>query len=280
MGMGDEIIATGDARELQKTFAADFPGEAVPKVLIVDRLGRPRWHMLWQQNPRIVAPNNFRGGAVLKLTHGARCRPYVDYERMKAEWPWENLKYDVRLVDRLTPWRFTDAKVNRGEIYGLPALERRPTRIIIEPHAKAVTPNREWPWKRYQAVVDAIPDVEWVQIDPIGAKVLNGVKSVPADSPWKAIGMMQTAAAYFGPEGGLYHAAAAVDVPAVAIFGGYVSPRNQGYDGPGYFNLYEPMGGESPCGQRVSCEHCKKAMDLIEPELVIQNLKFILNPAK
>ena len=95
---------------------------------------------------------------------------------------------------------------------------------------------------------------------------------MPAGSFIAACGLLSGATAYVGPEGGLYHAAAALGVPAVAVFGGYIDPANQGYDDPRYVNLYEPMDGESPCGQRIDCPHCMKAMAKITPDLVVHHV--------
>ena len=80
------------------------------------------------------------------------------------------------------------------------------------------------------------------------------------------------AAAAVLPEGGLHHAAAALGVPAVVIFGGVCSPANTGY-GP-HVNLYEPHG--SPCGQRVACAHCRRALAAIGPETVADHLDRML----
>ena len=82
------------------------------------------------------------------------------------------------------------------------------------------------------------------------------------------------AAAAVLPEGGLHHAAAALGMPAVVIFGGMTSPANTGYDG--HVNLFDPAGGESPCGQRVACAHCRAAMAAIRPDVVAYHLQHIL----
>jgi hypothetical protein len=47
------------------------------------------------------------------------------------------------------------------------------------------------------------------------------------------------------------------------VFGGFISPRQTGY--PQQVNLF--TGGE-PCGRRLPCPHCARAMQLIEPEHV------------
>ena len=91
----------------------------------------------------------------------------------------------------------------------------------------------------------------------------------PANTFLKACRRLNGARLYVGPEGGLYHAATALGIPAVAIFGGFVSPANQGYDHQ--TNLYEPDG--SPCGMRVKCDHCTRALALITPEAVIGHVR-------
>jgi ADP-heptose:LPS heptosyltransferase len=74
------------------------------------------------------------------------------------------------------------------------------------------------------------------------------------------------------PEGGLHHAAAAVGVKSIVIYGGYISPQQTGY------NLHENIftGGE-PCGMRIPCRHCEKAMASIAPEMVMEKLKKIMS---
>ena len=48
MGWGDEIIVTGVARRLQEDARSWL------RVRVLDRKGRPRWHPLWDQNPRFA----------------------------------------------------------------------------------------------------------------------------------------------------------------------------------------------------------------------------------
>lgn len=278
MGMGDEILVTGEARWLQENSPAEHRHR---KVQILDLHGRPRYHELWRGNPRIAQPGEIFPirGKPLKLTNGARCRAYVDYDRMKREFAaaFPGAKYDVRFKHKLTPWRFTDHKVKKGELF----TRRRKKReiVIIEPHCKAFQTNqRDWGWDNYQAVVDAI-DVDWVQINPVGAPLLDGVRQIPAPTKTAACEVLSGSWAYFGPEGGLYHAAAALGIPAVAIFGGFVSPMTQGYDDPQYVNIYYDEDG-SPCGQRVKCGHCVRAMRAITPEMVIPKIEWVLNLCK
>jgi hypothetical protein len=80
--MGDELLVAGEARRLQEADPRRRP------VVVHDRHGRPRWHMLWQANPRILRPEQVRsrrGDSYINLTNGAGCRAYADYDRMKRE---------------------------------------------------------------------------------------------------------------------------------------------------------------------------------------------------
>ena len=240
--------------------------------------GSVRWSPLWEGNPRLLRPEQAVEGAdFLRVTNGPRCRPYIDYGRMRWEFgvAYPNKPFNPKMRNPGLPWRFTNHRVIRGELHCFNRMAPQGY-IVIEPHVKSkASPNRVWGWKRWQTVADAL-DLDWVQINPPRAPLLSGVRHLPGPTFIEACRLLSGAAAYVGPEGGLYHAAAAMDIPAVAIFGGFVSPANQGYYGPGYVNLYEPMDGESPCGQRVSCEHCTRAMAKITPQMVIAAIEQVL----
>lgn len=257
MGWGDEIIATGEARHAQEVYGP------IP-VAICDRGGHPRWHAAWQNNPRIVRPEHVKPEH-LRITHASYARPYVDWERMRSDFakvfPGKNFTTKGIRDERL-PWRFTDAKVKRGELY-LGDIEKRGY-VVIEPHHKAIQVNRDWGWHKYQKLVDSLP-LDWVQINPAGAKILNGVRHLPGNDFLSAARLLGAASCYVGPEGGLYHAAAALGVRSVAIFGGYV-PLNQGYSD--CINL----GEGPPCGQRVECAHCREVMSRISVDTLVAHV--------
>ena len=271
MGWGDEVLVTGEARHLQ---------EADPKhraVVVYDYKGRPRWSPMWVGNPRILMPHQagLKKGH-LQLKNAARCRPYIDYERMRADFAaaFPGQSFNPKIRDARLPWRFTTHRCRRGELF-LPRL-RPAGYVVIEPHVKAgIAVNRQWGWERWQAVVDALPRLDWVQINQPGVRVLEGVRHMPGATFPEACRLLSGAAAYVGPEGGLYHAAAALGVAAVAVFGGFVDPATQGYDDA--CNLYEPMDGQSPCGQRVPCQHCDEALARITPDMVVDGVERALS---
>jgi ADP-heptose:LPS heptosyltransferase len=81
-----------------------------------------------------------------------------------------------------------------------------------------------------------------------------------------ALGVLSLARLYIGPEGGLHHAAAALGIPAVVIFGGFNSPKSTGY--PWQSNITGSSG--EPCGSVAACWHCRDAMASITVERVLE----------
>ena len=84
---------------------------------------------------------------------------------------------------------------------------------------------------------------------------------------------MKMANLFLGPEGGFGHVAAALNKPAVILFGGWIHPKSTGYDF--HENIYIDING-SPCGIRdTECDHCKECMSLIKTERVIKAVENI-----
>ena len=180
-----------------------------------------------------------------------------------------NRPYIARIEDGRTI--FSKYKVRPGEIY-LKFSERHwaskkvPDEpfIVVEPHTKGqvYAQNKSWGHERYQAVVSAVP-LKWVQIGP--KKTLKGVHFIQTPTFRDACAVLEKAHLFLGGEGGLHHAAAALGVPAVVIFGGCASPAVTGYDG--HINLSY---GE-PCGSMRPCPHCVEAMSKITVDQVVQS---------
>ncbi len=275
MGLGDEIMVTGEAKRLQEADADRRP------VAVFGQDGRRRWSSLWHGNPRILPPTNAVGPKAdgrcddyIKLVNGPRCRPYVDYAAMaqafKAVFP--DRPFTTKVRDHRLPWRYTDWRASAGELYCVERLSPRGY-IVVEPNPKAKgSPNKDWGWAHWQALVHAAKWTRhpYVQLGPAGTRRLDGVGFIETPTFLDAARALSGAAALVATDGGLHHAAAALAVPAVVIFGGMTSPANLGYDE--HVNLFEPMGGASPCGQWVPCRHCREAMGRITVERVAEAL--------
>ncbi len=130
-----------------------------------------------------------------------------------------------------------------------------PGMVVIEQSVKRPGGNKDWGFERYDAVVRALRDR--------GHRICRMRKF---GNFRQAMAMLSTAAIYIGPEGGLHHAAAALGIPAVVIFGGFISPKVTGYKE--HVNLYT---GESElgCGASLPCRCCHAALARISVDEVV-----------
>ena len=127
--------------------------------------------------------------------------------------------------------------------------------------------NKDWYWDRWQEVADTLiaEGHDLLQNGIPGKKRLRGVRTVEMPEYRDALVAIVGAKMVLCAQGGLHVASAALDKPAVVIWGEYAHPRNLGYDT--HINLY--TGGEYPCGHTVECPGCREAMNKITPGMVI-----------
>lgn len=242
IGIGDEIMASGQVRELHILHKAP--------VLIVDRHGNPRWHEIWNGNPRLVRTNV---PGCVRLSNGGGIRPYIA-SKTSTHWTWK--RWDI----------------SSGEIY-LDDIEKRfgshfAGRILIEPHTKVPNGNKSWSWERWQEVVDR-SGLSFIQTGPHGTRPLLRVEFVPT-SFRQACSILAVSKAFVGTEGGLMHAAAALGITAVVLWSEYISMEFTGYASQRNIRHAGPA-----CGTRVPCGGCKQSMDLITTDEVITELEQI-----
>lgn len=248
MGAGDELMAAGQARAL----AMKHPGR---KVIIYDRNGRTRDNEMWRGNPYIYTRAD-RPYLPLTLTNGPGCRPYI-LAKTPERWVWKDFEpFPADLF-------FDEAELAaaQGPLPG----------IIVEPNSKAkASPNKNWGVERWQALVDLLLAAghRVTQIGPADTRLLRGVHHHRTETFRAGCAVLARARAAVLPEGGLHHAAAALGIRAVVIFGGYISPRQTGY--ASQTSLF--TGGE-PCGARMPCPHCAEAMARITPQAVFAALE-------
>jgi hypothetical protein len=256
MGYGDDIMATAEARRRQEA------GDLRPCVY-VNKHSKPIASPVFDNNPRFTGDMakvyDLVGVQILAQRSGNR--PYIDYANSTR-----------------TKWAWRDAPPEPGEIY-LSAAERAAIPkmtpfIVVEPTIKAAaSPNKDWGWDNWQRLVTDFGANRFLQLGPPGTRGLAGVQHRVTDTIRDAFVVLAGAAAYVGHEGALHHAAAALGIPAVVIFGGYVSPRQTGYEFQ--TNLY-PDDPHSPCGMRVACPHCKRVMQSISVDQVAAALAVAL----
>lgn len=139
--------------------------------------------------------------------------------------------------------------------------------VMVEPHVKATFSgrNKEWPWERWQEVVDRC-GMPCLQCAPQGARALERVTLVRTKSFEHAVSVLWWAKLLVTTEGGLHHAAGAMNIPAVVIFGAFNQPKLFGYEG--HINLDEP--DERCLGRRETNEACLAAMRRISVDRVLK----------
>lgn len=250
MGMGDELVAAGQAQKLFE--------QTGQRVRILDVQGRHRWHDLWRDNPAIVHPSEVQiGPDVQEIVSGPNCRPYIVYPFTKESgWTFNKA---FRCRDYPTKLYLTRAEVARGDA----ALERYGPYVLIEPFTKH--DNFRWPLERWAELVASCPDITFVQHTHADSTLVPGAHSEPATFR-EACGLIATASAYVRSESGLCHAAGAIGKPQVTLFGGCMDADVMG----GYPNqiCLVDTDPRTPCGSWQPCQHCAAAMERMTVDMV------------
>lgn len=233
MGIGDELMALGDAARLRGNRDIRVAIGDGKKLYWSPLYDHVTW--LWRSGERIPDDAHW-------IVSFPGNRPYCDYERMIREarerfgWKSRMGGREAFQLLRRKYWRhsyhaFPAPVILTREEYAkgaaLTSSFKKPV-ILIEPNIKLGAPeNKRWPFGRYQKVVKARKDrVQFVQF---GRPLLDGVVSLPAMPIRSVLGLLFSIEGYLGNEGGLHHAAAAVGTPGVVVFGGYINPSVTGY---------------------------------------------------
>ena len=149
--------------------------------------------------------------------------------------------------------------------------------IAVEPHAKAdYTPNKDWFFERWQAVADRVsPRITVVQVGLPGKALLKGVVDFRGIGTFRdAACLLGHARLFAGTDGGLMHAARAVETASVILYGGYTPIELTAYSNN--VNIYHHVDC-APCGLRIECPFHKKCLASIQVEEVVGAITGILN---
>lgn len=254
MGIGDEIMASGHAYKKYK--------ETGKPVAILDRHGNARSHFMWEGLPFIASPAMFKNARkkVETIVNGPRCRPYIDHTHSvpSVQWVWQSQG---------------SCEDYRGHIV-LDKAERELAKeykglLIVEPNVKLGDgTNKAWGRARMMRVIERTPHLPWAQLGPDGTIWIGSARHIITDSFRLAAAIMSSAIGYVGMEGAMHHTAAAFHKPAIVIFGGFIHPSITGYTD--HVNLFT---GGTACGNRLTCGHCRRAMDAISVSQVTEEVK-------
>jgi len=236
-------------------------------VAICERSGAPRWHVLWEGNPVIAHPSELKKIPHTYVTNGTGARPYIVYPfTRQTGWRYHTA---WRARDHVGRLYLTDHDMRLGRSLPSPF-------VVIEPNAKSdTTRNKVWSWDRYAAVVEAYPQIQFVQPLHKDSKPLPGVRTVTASTFREACGVLAASIGYVGTEGAFHHAARALHKLAVVVVGGAINWEVLGY--PEHLGIVDD-GPDSPCGSWLPCRHCAAALDAITVDRVVLSLKAFLLP--
>jgi hypothetical protein len=253
MGIGDQIMASGMAK------GASSRG----KRIAFGENGRIIWDqhsaMIFRGNPNIAPPGTEQSSDLEWIPYFKGHRLYN--HREGDRWVW-NLDFHA-IPGEI--WLSREEKTFARGVLG------RRDFIVIEPNVpafKSVALNKQWPVDRYAEVAARLRsegrDVVQFHSGNGGFRI-PGVRTVKTPTFRLAAAVLARAALYIGAEGGLHHAAAALNIPGVVLFGGFIPPSVTGYDS--HTNL---TGGAEACGSLLTCKHCKLAMEAISTSDVLR----------
>jgi hypothetical protein len=256
LGIGDQVIATGLAK-----------GAAARGKKIAFGDGR---RILWDANSASI----FAGNPNIAPPKATAMNVNTQFEL-----EWVPFYKGNRLYNRWTPGRWEwnySFRCIPGEIY-LTKEERQFAKlvgdtplVIIEPNPSPKSPvaNKRWPMERFEEVAKVLRSdgYDVVQLHYRGARLLRNARSFPSPDFRRATAVLARAKLYIGGEGGMHHAAAAVGVEGVVLFGGFIPPEVTGY--ALHTNL---TGGAEACGSLQPCDHCAAAMKAIEVDEVLEH---------
>jgi len=222
------------------------------RVRVVNSKGVPQWSEVFRHNPKIVHPDE-TGSVCVRLTNASGARPYIA-AKLPDRWVWRH--WNIRPGELY----FSREETLFGQQHG--------GGVLVEPHTKVAGSNKEWPIERWQEFARTRGDL--VQVGAATTPRLEGVRFVETPSFRHACAVLAASRAFVGTEGGLHHAAAAVNVPAVVLFSEFISP-----DITGYSTQRSLRHAGAACGMRSKCSGCRRSMQLITVDEVIRNVKEI-----
>ncbi len=154
--------------------------------------------------------------------------------------------------------------------------------VVIEPHSNSqwFGDLREWSFERWERVVEWLHDHNYpvVQIGEGGRPVLEGAIDVTGRASFReAVLLMKRARLFLGQEGGLMHAANAVNVPSVIVWGGLTLPEFAAYSKHTVLCTRVEC---APCGLRGQCPYDKKCLTTVETSDVIAAVSDTLASSK
>jgi len=272
MGLGGYLAWTAVAREISKKLPEDT------KILPCEGDGKNIHKIVrspvFENNPLI-----FKEGEKTKLFPMFCNNPEANY--CKDDTPLKaHHRYDKHIIEQMCEYYDIPDPELKCELYFSSQEEKRVQEIknnlneeyvVIEPYSKTnYTPNRVYPFNKWQNIVNELSNhIQIVQVGLNTSPLLDNVVDLRSRTSFREAALLIGGSRLFmSTEGGLVHAATAVDTVSVVIITGYQDIKMVSY--PQNINI--DISKHGPCGLKIKCDECAK-------EALEHNEKIILDKA-
>mgnify|MGYP003111768185 CR=1 FL=1 len=260
MGLGGYLAWTAVAREVHKKFSGEFKilpceghGKTITKIVESE---------VFKYNPIISNGDEPEGTKVFPLFVN---NPQANY--CKQDTPNRAFhRHDKHIIEGMCEVYGIENPKLKCEMYFTDGEREEVQKIIsnleedyivIEPYSKTnYTPNRAYPIQSWQNLVNDLS--EYIQIVQVGLPsypLLKNVTDMRGKTTFRSATLLiEGSELFMSTEGGLVHAATAVDTTSLVVITGYQTSKMVAY--PQNINVH--IGTHGPCGLKIPCLDCKR----------------------
>lgn len=264
MGFGDYILLSGKLRTLKK----ELPSVQFTAQTLEDRFF---FASVFRNNPYLTPLNQFD-----------RSKPWFDLTQVQtgtrdttsSRIVWDNTLDPVRgdlffdegemawacrtLEEIRNPHKFKGRVVFISPI--ATAARRVNGQLVVYEHKV----NKEWPRAHWENLISKRPRERFVVTGPTEYRDQAPIGAQFIECDFRhACALMSLCDLYLGIEGGFHHAAAALRVPGIVIFGHWISPAITGYGA--HLNLHSGLSESNGCGSLTRCPVCQSWLEDLSP---------------
>ena len=277
MGLGGYLAWTAVAREISRQIPQDIKilpceGQGVTISKMIDS-------PVFYHNPRIFQKGDPNRVFPLFLNNRAAnyCKndtPLKAYHRGDSHIIEQMCEfYEIYKPElRCEMWFSEQEEAKVGELIS----ELSGDFVTIEPYSKDnYTPNRAYPFEKWQNVVNTLSkDIQVVQLGVDTSPLLDNVVDFRGKTTFREASLViGNSRLFLSTEGGLVHAATAVDTKSIVIITGYQNPTMVAY--PQNININ--IANHGPCGLKIRCEECSQDASLHnEKEIIDKAATFLV----
>ena len=264
MGLGGYLTWTGAAREISKNNpdVKFLPFELHGKTIKI--IGSPVFH----NNPKFIQPNDDLKNQKCQIIPFQLNNPATNY--CKQDTPDRAIQRgDLHIIEQICEFYGTTPVELKCELFltedelsfGKKLKKELGSFVTIEPHSKLeYTRNRRYSFNKWQNIVDILSKkgLNFVQVGIQDRPKLENVIDMRGKTSFReAAGIIKISDLFLSSEGGLVHAANAVDTKSVVILTGYQTYKMVAYP----TNINVDISSHGPCGLKIDCPDCINDVD-------------------